>query len=97
MKKILTVTTISLALSLGACSTYQPEIVQTGPDSYSILKQASGFPGVGVLKSDVTKTASGFCKHINKRLHIVSAHETRPPYNAGNQPRGEIKFKCIDR
>ncbi|GKT11524.1 MAG: hypothetical protein ISEC1_P0488 [Thiomicrorhabdus sp.] len=93
MKKLLTATII--ALSLSACSTYQPEIVQTGPDSYFILKQAEGFPGVDVLKGDVTKQASGYCKSINKKLHILSVHETRPPYSVGNRPRGEIKFKCL--
>lgn len=95
MKKILSVILVSLSIS--ACSTYQPEIVQTGPDSYFILKHAAGFPGIGVLKGEVTKVASGYCKQTNRRLHILSVHETTPPYRAGNRPRGEIKFKCLAR
>ena len=95
MKRLLSIT--ALSLTLGACSTYQPDIVQTGPQSYYILKEASSYPGVGILKSEVTKTASGFCKQMGRKFHIVSIHETKPPYNVGNRPRGEIKFQCVRR
>lgn len=98
MKTKLAVLFISLTtLTLASCGTYQPQIVQTGPDSYYIVKNASSSPGVGILKQDVTTLATGFCKHIERRLQIISVHETQPPFGQGNQPRGEIKFRCVSK
>lgn len=92
MKKIQLIFILTIALN--ACSTQEVKIVQTGPDTYSIIKKEAGYSGIGVLQSKITKAAQRFCTTSHKRLNILMLYESKPPFSDSRQPRAEIKFRC---
>lgn len=73
-------------------------VVNIGPDTYMIAKQAAtGFPGLGNMKAEIITEGSAFCRTNGRVFRITSATETQPPYIAGNYPRSEIEFMCLDK
>ena len=84
---------ISAILVLVACAT-SSGVVETGPDSYLITKQAgTGFAGLGTMKADNIKEARAFCKDHGKNLQITGTQET--PGGIGRYPYSEIQFMCL--
>ncbi|GEM_PF-5474925 len=97
MKNRLFLLFISL-ITLSACSTVQEvQIVQTGANSYEIIKTDTYYSGPGVLQKEIRRKALGFCHSLKKRLHIISIHETKPPFTGSKVPLAEIQFKCNDQ
>jgi len=83
---------------LSACSTApEVKIVQTGINSYEITKTNSYYSGAGALQNEVRRKALGFCLSLKKKLHIISIHETKPPFTGSKVPLAEIVFECNDR
>ncbi len=83
---------------LGACSTIQEiKIVQTGENSYEITKNEASYPGPEVLQREVTREARKFCRSLDKKMHIIAVHETRPPFTGSKGPFAEIKFECTSK
>jgi hypothetical protein len=71
-------------------------VTPLGQGNYSIAKQqATGFPGLGNLKSDALKEAEQKCLSEGRELFVVRTTETQPPYLLGNYPRAEIEFRCV--
>jgi hypothetical protein len=84
-----------LVLIMSACAS-NSGVVQTGTDTYLITKQAAtGFPGLGNLKSDAMKEAYAQCSQTGKSVHVVESQETKRPYVLGNYPRIDITFRCV--
>lgn len=72
-------------------------VIPVGSDTYMIAKQqATGFPGLGNLRSEIINEGTQFCLRQEKDFKLVGVEETQPPYILGNYPRSEIHFKCID-
>ena len=85
----------SIAILLSACAS-DSGVVQTGTDTYIITKQAAtGFSGIGNLKSDAMKEAYAQCSKTRKSVQVVDSQETKPPYLLGNYPRIDITFRCV--
>jgi hypothetical protein len=79
---------------IGGCASYSG-VVETGQGSYLITQQAAtGYPGLGNMKTDLIKEATSFCSKSNKQLKINDVKETQPPYILGNYPRVELSFSC---
>ncbi len=86
------------SLVLSACSTMQERnIVQTGENSYGIKKNNSSYSGPEVLQREITREARKFCRSLDKKMHIIAVHETRPPFTGSKTPNAEIKFECVSK
>lgn len=71
-------------------------VVQMGPDSYFVSRQAAtGFTGMGTLKGEAMAEAGAFCTAKGKTAEVVSEEDAKPPYILGNFPKTEIKFRCV--
>lgn len=71
-------------------------VIQFGPDSYIVSKQAAtGFHGMGTLKADALREAYAKCESLNKEVEIIETNDAEPPYILGNFPKTEIIFKCV--
>lgn len=80
---------------LGACSTTQEiKLMQTGEHRYEITKYEAYYPGPNILQREVTREARKFCRSLDKKLHIIAAFETKPPFTGSKRPFAEIKFEC---
>lgn len=86
-----------LLMPLTSCAT-SSGVVQTGPDTFMISRQAgSGFGGLGRLKVDAISEAGRFCIKDGKYLNVLKASENDGPYILGNFPRAEVEFTCTQR
>lgn len=84
-----------VSAALGGCASYSG-VVQIGQDTYLITKQqATGFPGLGNLETDIITDGSKYCQKQNRQFHLLSVRTTNPPYILGNYPRAEIQFECL--
>lgn len=82
------------AAALAGCAS-QSGVVPNGQGGYVIAKQAAtGFPGIGNLKTDAMAEAGQYCAAQGREFVLTNAKETQPPYVMGNYPRAEIEFKC---
>jgi hypothetical protein len=91
MKKV----AILLCAGLAGCAS-NSGIVQMGPDTYLVSRQAAtGFSGMGTLKADALKEAYEQCQKTGKSVKIIEAIDAQPPYIFGNFPKTEIQFKCV--
>jgi hypothetical protein len=80
------------AAILSGCAS-QSGVVPNGQGGYVIAKQAAtGFPGIGNLKTDAMAEASQYCAAQGREFVLTNAKETQPPYVMGNYPRAEIEF-----
>lgn len=87
--------TALLCLLLVGCAT-NSGVVPAGGDTFVIAKQAAtGFPGLGTLKTDVLTEANQHCTTKGKAMQVVNSTETQPPYILGNYPRAEVTFRCV--
>jgi len=85
------------ALALSGCAS-QSGVVPNGQGGYVIAKQAAtGFPGIGNLKTDAMTEAGQYCAAQGREFVLTNAKETQPPYVMGNYPRAEIEFKCAPK
>lgn len=82
-------------IALSACSTIkEANITQTDINRYEVTKSSANYFGPGVLQKEITREATRFCNSLKKRLHIISVHETKPPFAGSKQPLAELKFEC---
>ena len=87
---------VGLAMLLISACASDSGVVKTGNDTYMITKQAAtGFSGLGNLKSDAMKEAYAQCSKTGKSVQVVDSRETKPPYLLGNYPRVDITFRCV--
>ena len=94
MNKLWIAATLGAALALAGCAS-NSGVVPIGPNLFTSSKQqATGFPGLGNLKSDLLTEANGYCAKQGRTMTLVHATETQPPYVLGNYPRVEIQFGC---
>lgn len=90
------ISVVALILVAGCAS--QSGIAPMGGGMYVASKQAAtGFPGLGNLKAEVLRESDKFCAERKQDFLVVSTTETRPPYIAGNYPRAEVQFRCVDK
>lgn len=86
---------ITLLFLLCSCAS-NSGVISLGNDRYIISKQAAtGFPGVGSIRTEALQEASAECRKSGKAVEIESQTESEPPYLLGNYPRVEITFLCI--
>ncbi len=70
-------------------------VVPIGADRFMMSKQAAtGFTGLGNLKAEALIEANAFCVKDGRKMEMLSATETAPPYILGNYPRVELQFTC---
>ena len=80
---------------IGGCA-QNSGIVPYGNGKYMVSRQAAtGFHGMGNLKSEALKEASKQCQKEGKTVKIIKEIDAEPPYVMGNFPRTEIHFTCI--
>jgi hypothetical protein len=83
-----------LAVALVGCASHSG-VTPDGQGGYTISKQAAtGFPGLGNLKTDIMQEAGQYCAGQGREFVLTGATETQPPYMLGNYPRAEINFRC---
>jgi len=86
---------ISAALILTGCAA-SSGVVPIGKDTYMSSKQAAtGFGGLGNLKSELFSDAARYCATEGKTVQVVNTSENAGPYILGNYPRAEIQFMCL--
>lgn len=86
---------IVLVVLLASCAS-NSGVVALGNDRFIISKQAAtGFPGVGSIRTEALQEASAECQKSGKAVEIESQEESKPPYLLGNYPRVEITFRCV--
>ncbi|MCX4150017.1 MULTISPECIES: hypothetical protein [Paraburkholderia] len=91
MKKLVAV----FAVTIFAGCASDSGVIDQGGGTYFVSKQAAtGFPGLGNLRADVTTEARQFCARSGKDLRVHRTNETQPPYILGNYPRVELEFTC---
>ena len=78
---------------VGGCA--NSGVVEIGPQTYMIERQASGVIGLGSLKGDTIREAGKFCVSTGRSLKVTSTYHTKPPYINFNWPRVEIIFMCL--
>jgi hypothetical protein len=70
-------------------------VVQTGPDTYFVSRQAAtGFSGAGTLKAETIAEAGRYCVRLGRALRVIETSEAPPPYILGNFPKAEVSFAC---
>ena len=92
MKKLLSLSLISICLLAGCSST---GVIPMDRDSYMIGKK-DGMPGLGVSlsnKADVYKEANEFC--VKKGLEVQTLRVTTTPAQPGVLGYTELQFKCV--
>lgn len=95
MNKRLRVSAVLALAALGGCASY-PDVVPVGRDTYLITRQqATGFPGLGKLETDIITDGSKYCQKQKRQFRLLSVRTTNPPYVPGNYPRAEIRFECL--
>jgi hypothetical protein len=57
---------------------------------------ATGFSGSGTLKADAFSEANRYCVSQKKVMQVVNTAEATPPFIAGNFPKAEVQFMCLD-
>lgn len=83
-------------LLIGGCAS-NSGVVPIGQDTFLMSKQAAtGFSGLGTLKTDLLIDANTYCVSEGKKFQIVSTNENSGPYILGNFPRAEIQFMCLE-
>lgn len=71
-------------------------IVPMGQDTYIVSRQAAtGFSGMGTLKTEAITEAHQYCSGRNKSLQVINTTDAQPPYIFGNFPKTEIQFRCV--
>lgn len=84
-------------LSLAACAS-NPGVIQTGPNSYTVGRQAkTGFSGGSILKlkAQAVSDANAYCSKSGQQAQVTDSSESQGPYALGNYPRAEVDFKCV--
>lgn len=70
-------------------------IVPAGEGVLFVSRQAAtGFAGLGNLKSDALKEAMAHCGAQGRGLEVLGVKESQPPYILSNFPRVEVTFRC---
>lgn len=81
---------------LGACAS-NSGVVSLGADRFMVSRQAAtGFSGLGTLKTDALREAEQHCSRNGKAVDVLKTTESKPPYVLGNFPRAEVEFMCLD-
>lgn len=79
---------------VSGCASYSG-IVPASNDNYIVTKQAAtGFPGIGNIKTELLTEAREFCDKKGREFKVVEIQEAKPPYVLGNYPRVELTFSC---
>lgn len=61
------------------------------------MQAATGFPGIGSIRTGAIQEASYHCLSGGLAVDIISENNSEPPYVLGNYPRVEITFQCVER
>jgi len=73
-------------------------VIPIGKDTYMVSRQAAtGFSGSGTLKAEAFQEANLFCRSQSKDVQVIRTSEAAPPYIAGNFPKAEIQFLCLNQ
>lgn len=92
MKKIVMLLAIA---ALSGCAS-DSGVTPMGHGNYMIAKQAAtGFSGLGNLKTDSLRDADAFCTKQGKMLEVLDARENEGPFTMGKFPRAEVTFRCV--
>ena len=92
----ITVISFVVASLLTGCAS-NSGVVPSGNNTFSVSRQAaSGFSGLGTLKTDAIEEAHQYCLKNNKALHVISATESDPPFILGNFPKADVQFSCVE-
>ena len=83
-----------LVLALVGCAT-QTGIIPTGPNTFMILRQGTGFwVSPSTLVAEATREAGTYCAKKWKSLDIITTREQPVGIRPGAYPEGEIRFAC---
>lgn len=74
------------------CATTHSEIVETGPDSYMLSREAGSF---GTLKIDNIKEAGAYCKEHGKMLQMIGTQDNSTGIGWAQKAHSEIQFMCL--
>ena len=88
---------IAVATALAACAS-NPGVIQTGPNSYTVGRQAkTGFYGGSILqlKAQAVADAQGYCAKSGRQAKVTNSSESQGPYVFGTYPRAEVEFECV--
>ena len=95
MKSIFGALIVSMALLMVGCAA-NSGIVPIGNDTFFISKQAAtGFTGLGTLKSEAMQEGAVFCGAMSKEFELVSEDNSEGLHVLGNFPWVEITFVCV--
>ena len=83
--------------TLVSCS-HNSGVVKLGDNHYKIYKRAAtGFAGgSNVVKSEIVFQANDFCGKQQKTARVMNEVLGSPPYVAGNFPKAQIEFTCVN-
>jgi hypothetical protein len=85
---------VGLTALLGGCAS-NSGVVSIGSDTFVVSRQAAtGFTGMGTLRTEALKEAADTCVAQGKRLVVLNEKEAQPPYVFGNFPRIDVTFTC---
>ena len=85
---------LGLMALLAGCAS-NSGVVSIGSDTFVVSRQAAtGFTGMGTLRTEALKEAADSCIAQSKRLVVLSEKESPPPYVLGNFPRIDVTFTC---
>lgn len=91
MRYVLAALPLSLFVGCAADSGVLPTA-----DGFTIIKQAAtGFPGIGEIKTQAMQEAVAYCQARGKQFQLTAEDDTQPPYMYGNFPKVELQFSCI--
>ncbi|MCG7565992.1 hypothetical protein MHM95_06795 [Pseudoalteromonas sp. CnMc7-15] len=92
--KRFTLITIGFLALLGCAK--NSGVIPYGENTFMVSRQAAtGFSGMGNLKSEALEEASAHCANSGKQVKVLKEVDAEPPYILGNYPRTEIHFQCI--
>lgn len=67
-------------------------------DVYRIFQQgATGFVPLASIREDLELQAERFCERLGKKMVVLGANYSKPPYILGNFPRMELIFAAVDK
>lgn len=92
MYKIFATATILTILNAG-CATTKSGIVETGPDSFMIAREAGSF---GTIKIDSIRDAGEYCKEHGKALKVTGTQDATTGIGWQERAHSEVQFMCLN-
>ena len=87
---------LSVLFLAGCVVDVHSQVDPIGYGMYRVVSQSpSGMSGMGIMMDDARRKAHEFCQESGMQVYIIEEIGMEPPYMAGEFPKAEVHFKCV--